>query len=78
MRETMDIMIDVDDFPQTEVFYSTLRSFIKDKKRILMFYNLLRKEDKNPKVTINNIMEYVRFGLSFNEKGVKIKMSFDD
>lgn len=74
----MDIMIDVDDFPQTEDFYSTLRSFIKDKKRILMFYNLLRKEDKNPKVTINNIMEYVRFGLSFNEKGVKIKMSFDD
>lgn len=78
MRETMDIMIDVDDFPQTEDFYFTLRSFIKDKKRILMFYNLLRKEDKNPKVTINNIMEYVRFGLSFNEKGVKIKMSFDD
>lgn len=78
MKDTFDIMIDIIDFPNTEDFYSTLRSFLKDKKKILMFYYLLRKKEKNPEVTLNNIMEYVRFGLSFNSKGVKIKMSFED
>lgn len=78
MKDTIDIMIDVVDFPNTEDFYSTFRSFLKDKNKIMLFYNLLRKNNRNPKVKIDNIMEFVRFGLSFNSKGVKIKISFED
>lgn len=78
MKDTIDIMIDVVDFPNTEDFYSTFRSFLKDKNKIMLFYNLLRKNNRNPKVKIDNIMEFVRFGLSFSSKGVKIKISFED
>ena len=77
----MEFIIDIDDFPNTREFYSTLRSFLTDKKKIQLFYNLSKgkldnsgEDMETPQV---DIMNSVSFGLSFQRDRVKITMSFN-
>ena len=43
MNKKMEFYIDIRDFPETSNFYETLRSFLTDKEKIKMFYNLTHK-----------------------------------
>ena len=77
----MEFIIDIDDFPNTREFYSTLRSFLTDKKKIQLFYNLLKgkldnsgEDMETPQV---DIMNSVSFGLSFQRDRVKITLSYN-
>jgi hypothetical protein len=81
MNNKMEFIVDIDDFPNTREFYSTLRSFLTDKKKIQLFYNLSKgkldnsgEDMETPQV---DIMKSVSFGLSFQRDRVKITMSFN-
>lgn len=78
MNDSLLLKFDFVDFPNSKDFYQTIRKFLTDKKTILTFYYILNKVNKNPKINIQNIMEYVRFGISYNSDGVNIRLSFED
>lgn len=78
MNDSFLLRFDFEDFPNSKDFYKTIRKFLTDKKTILTFYYLLNKVERNPKINIQTIMEYVRFGISYNSNGVNIRLSFDD
>ena len=82
MNKKMEFYIDISDFPETRNFYDTLRSFLTDKEKIKMFYNLSRMgasnidKDLNGQISVD-IMKKVSFGLAFQTDRVKITMSFN-
>jgi hypothetical protein len=81
MNKRLEFYMDIEDFPNTNDFYNTLRSFLTDKDKMLMFYNLLKKKYPYLKdtedITIDNIIKKVSYGLSFQNDRVKITMSFN-
>jgi hypothetical protein len=81
MNNKMEFIIDIDDFPNTRDFYNTLRSFLTDKKKIQLFYNLskgkLDNSGEDTEAPQIDIMNSVSFGLSFQRDRVKITMSFN-
>jgi hypothetical protein len=82
MNKKMEFYIDISDFPETRNFYETLRSFLTDKEKIKMFYNLSQMGNGNIKKDLKDqssvdIMKRVSFGLSFQTDRVKITMTFN-
>jgi molybdenum cofactor biosynthesis enzyme MoaA len=81
MNKRLEFYMDIEDFPNTNDFYNTLRSFLTDKDKMLMFYNLFKKKypflKETEEITIDNIIKKVSYGLSFQNDRVKITMSFN-
>lgn len=69
MNKRLEFYMDIEDFPNTNDFHNTLRSFLTDKDKMLMFDNLLKKKYPYLKgtqdITIDNIIKKVSYGLSF-------------